>query len=59
MTATKHVFHVVSHHHNDEFVSYSIYANNRPYLRPAKPFVLGRREAYAIARLLNQGPWSA
>lgn len=50
------LFHVVKHTHNDEFVSYSIYANNRQYLRPARPFVLGKREAYAICKLLN-GPW--
>lgn len=55
----KPTFHVVSHHSNDNFTTYSIYANNHPFLRPAPGRVLGRREAYAIARLLNEGPWTA
>lgn len=63
-------FHVVRLAHNGEFQSYAIYANNVPFLVPpwcsttprrfdATDLVLGKREAYAITRLLNQGPWSA
>lgn len=55
----KQTFHVVAHHHNAVFRTYSIYANNRPYLVPGRGQTLGRREAYAITRLLNQGPWTA
>lgn len=51
-------FHVVRHLHNDVFRTYSIYVNNVPFLTPSRGQVLGRREAYAICRLLNSGPWA-
>lgn len=61
-------FHVVRLAHNGEFLSYAIYVNNVPFLVPPwcargndgneRP-VLGKREAYAITRLLNQGPWTS
>jgi len=54
----KTVFHAVRHAYNDQFTTYSIYVNNRPYLTPGRGYVLGRREAYAIVRLLNHGPWT-
>lgn len=50
-------FHVVRHLHNDVFRTYSIYCNNKPFLRPASGHVLGKREAYALCHLLNHGPW--
>lgn len=48
-------FHVVKISYNDEFRTYEIYHNNRPYLKPARGRVLGKREAYTICRLLNDG----
>lgn len=50
------IFHVVRHHHNDAFYTYSIYADNEPFLQPADGRVLGRRAAYAICKLLNESP---
>lgn len=51
-------FHVVKCSFNDVFQTYKIYANNEPYLIPAKGQTLGKREAYNICRLLNDGPWA-
>lgn len=50
-------FHVVRRAHNGSFVTYAIYANNKPFLVPARGKVLGRREAYALCKQLNEGPW--
>lgn len=61
-------FHVVRLAHNNEFQSYAIYVNNVPFLVPpwcargndgSQRPALGKREAYAITRLLNQGPWTS
>lgn len=50
------MFHVVKHSYNDVFQTYSIYFDNKPYLKiAAKKRPLGKREAYAICKLLNTG----
>jgi hypothetical protein len=54
---TEGPFHVVKHSVDDEFVTYSIYINNRRYLKPEIGWPLGRRAAYGICRLLNSLPW--
>ena len=51
-------FHVVKHSHNDEFVTYAVYINNRVYLKPPRNYSLGRQAAYRIARILNANPRS-
>lgn len=46
-------YHVVCHRYNGKFVTYSIYKDNEPYLMPEFKKVLGKKAAYAIAKLLN------
>lgn len=53
----RETFHVVKRLHGGKFATYAVYADNEPFLEPAAGKVLGRREAYAVARLLNEGPW--
>jgi hypothetical protein len=49
-------FHVVKHSYNDVFTTYSVYINNKPFLKPLRGYKLGRFEAQRICLVLNSLP---
>jgi len=47
-------YHMVKISKNGKYVTYHIYRNNRPFLRPTlKGQVISRRQAIGIVNLLN------
>ena len=48
-------YHIVKKLHEEQFVTYDIYFDNKPCLTTAKGFSLDRDMALKIANLLNKG----